>query len=93
MRLAVARLAQLQPDVLLVEKSVARNAQEALLNNGVSLALNVKRSTLDRVARCTGAQVGRLAMSPVHALIMGCSAPGLLRPCGLLYVGDCIMAC
>lgn len=43
--------------MLLVEKSVARSAQEALLNDGVSLALNVKRSTLDRVARCTGAQV------------------------------------
>ena len=57
LRLAVARLAQLQPDVLLVEKSVARSAQEALLNNGVSLALNMKRSTLDRVGRCTGAQV------------------------------------
>ncbi|KAK9796713.1 hypothetical protein WJX73_010097 [Symbiochloris irregularis] len=57
LRLAVARLTQLQPDVLLVEKSVARSAQEALLNSGVSLALNMKRSTLDRVARCTGAQV------------------------------------
>ena len=61
LRLAVKRLTHLQPDVLLVEKSVARNAQEALLNNGVSLALNVKRSTLDRVARCTGAQVRSLA--------------------------------
>ena len=62
LRLAVARLAQLQPDVLLVEKSVARNAQEALLNNGVSLALNVKRSTLDRLARCTDAQVSAWAV-------------------------------
>ena len=47
-------------DVLLVEKSVARDAQDALLDRNISLALNVKRSTLDHLARCTGAQVCNL---------------------------------
>lgn len=54
---AVKRLAEVKPDVLLVEKSVARDAQNALLERGISLALNVKRTNMDRLARCTGAQV------------------------------------
>ena len=57
LRLAVEKLAHLAPDVLLVERSVARDAQDALLGQNISLALNVKRSMLDRLARCTGAQV------------------------------------
>ena len=51
------KLAHLAPDVLLVERSVARDAQDALLGQNISLALNVKRSMLDRLARCTGTQV------------------------------------
>ena len=54
---AVDQLAEMKPDVLLVEKSVARDAQNALLERGISLALNVKRANLDRLAQCTGAQV------------------------------------
>ena len=57
---AVDRLAEMKPDVLLVEKSVARDAQDALLERNISLALNVKRANLDRLARCSGAQVGQL---------------------------------
>ena len=54
---AVDKLAEMKPDVLLVEKSVARDAQNALLERGISLALNVKRANLERIAQCTGAQV------------------------------------
>lgn len=68
LRLAVTRLAQLQPDVLLVEKSVARSAQEQLLSHGVSLALNVKRSTMDRLARCTDAQVFQMHAKKIHSI-------------------------
>ena len=57
LRQAVDKLALLEPDVLLVGHSVAREAQDALLQRNISLALNVKRSMLDRLARCTGAQV------------------------------------
>lgn len=42
LRLAVARIATATPDVLLVELSVARSAQEELLARGISLVLNVK---------------------------------------------------
>ena len=43
--------------MLLVERGVARFAQELLLAKGIALVLNVKLSTLDRLARCTGGQV------------------------------------
>ena len=48
----------LGPNVVLVEKSVARKAQDELLQRGISLALNMKRPVLDFIARCTGAEVG-----------------------------------
>ena len=54
---AVERIATFEPDILLVEKSVGRFAQEELLERGIALVLNVKRSVLDRLGRCTGAKV------------------------------------
>ncbi|BDA49325.1 probable 1-phosphatidylinositol-3-phosphate 5-kinase FAB1C [Coccomyxa sp. Obi] len=53
----VDKLVALQPDIILVERSVARTAQEELLERGISLALNMKRSVLDFLSRCTGAEV------------------------------------
>ena len=38
----VGRIAALQPDVLLVEKTVSRVAQEFLLEAGITLVINVK---------------------------------------------------
>lgn len=55
--MAVARIDAHQPDVLLVEKSVSRFAQEYLLAKDISLVLNIKRPLLERIARCTGAQI------------------------------------
>ncbi|KAK6147577.1 hypothetical protein DH2020_018489 [Rehmannia glutinosa] len=45
------------PNILLVEKSVSRYAQEYLLAKNISLVLNIKRPLLERIARCTGAQI------------------------------------
>lgn len=55
--MAVAKIDAHQPDVLLVEKSVSRYAQEYLLAKDISLVLNMKRPLLERIARCTGAQI------------------------------------
>lgn len=55
--MAVAKIAAHDPDVLLVEKSVSRYAQEYLLGNNISLVLNIKRPLLERIARCAGAQI------------------------------------
>ncbi|KAF9689837.1 hypothetical protein SADUNF_Sadunf01G0134000 [Salix dunnii] len=57
LKMAVAKIDAHNPDVLLVENSVSRHAQEYLLSKDISLVLNIKRPLLERVARCTGAQI------------------------------------
>ncbi|MQL93056.1 hypothetical protein Taro_025686 [Colocasia esculenta] len=57
LKMAVAKIDAQHPSVLLVERSVSRYAQDYLLAKGISLVLNVKRSLLERIARCTGAQI------------------------------------
>jgi hypothetical protein len=57
LKMAVAKIDAHHPNVLLVEKSVSRYAQEYLLAKGISLVLNIKRPLLERIARCTGAQI------------------------------------
>ncbi|EPS70417.1 hypothetical protein M569_04338, partial [Genlisea aurea] len=57
LKMAVAKLAAHGPEILLVEKSVSRYAQEFLLAKDISLVLNIKRPLLDHIARCTGAQI------------------------------------
>ncbi|KAF8393694.1 hypothetical protein HHK36_021941 [Tetracentron sinense] len=57
LKMAVAKIDAHHPNVLLVEKSVSRFAQEYLLEKDISLVLNIKRLLLERIARCTGAQV------------------------------------
>ncbi|XP_054821488.1 1-phosphatidylinositol-3-phosphate 5-kinase FAB1B-like isoform X2 [Prosopis cineraria] len=57
LKMAVAKIGSHYPNVLLVEKSVSRYAQEYLLAKDVSLVLNIKRPLLERIARCTGAQI------------------------------------
>ena len=49
------------PDILVVEKSVARIAQEVFLQAGVSLVLNVKSSIMDKLARF-------LQADPMHSI-------------------------
>lgn len=56
LKIAVAKIEAQQPHVLLVEKSVPLYAQQ-LLAKDISLVLNVKRSLLERISRCTGAQI------------------------------------
>ncbi|CAK9179826.1 unnamed protein product [Ilex paraguariensis] len=57
LKMAVAKIDAHNPDVLLVEKSVSRHAQEYLLAKDISLVLNIKRPLLERIARCTGGQI------------------------------------
>ncbi|KAL2933788.1 1-phosphatidylinositol-3-phosphate 5-kinase FAB1B [Bienertia sinuspersici] len=57
LKMAVAKIDAHRPNVLLVEKSVSRCAQEYILAKDITLALNIKKPLLDRIARCTGAQI------------------------------------
>jgi len=47
----------MKPDLVLVQKSVSRIAQELFNLMGITLVLNVKASVLERIARCTGAEI------------------------------------
>ena len=57
LKMAVAKIHAHQPNILLVEKSVSRFAQDYLLEKDISLVLNIKRPLLERIARCSGAQI------------------------------------
>ncbi|XP_038999582.1 putative 1-phosphatidylinositol-3-phosphate 5-kinase FAB1C isoform X2 [Hibiscus syriacus] len=57
LKMMIAKIEALRPNVLLVEKSVSSYAQEYLLAKEISLVLNVKRPLLDRIARCSGGLV------------------------------------
>ncbi|XP_011072684.1 1-phosphatidylinositol-3-phosphate 5-kinase FAB1B isoform X1 [Sesamum indicum] len=57
LKMAVAKIDAHNPDILLVEKSVSRHAQEYLLAKNITLVLNIKRTLLERIARCTGTQI------------------------------------
>lgn len=58
MNTMLSKIEALRPNVLLVEKSASSYAQEYLLERKeVSLVLNVKKPLLERISRCTGAQI------------------------------------
>lgn len=57
LKMTVTKIEAHHPNVLLVEKTVSRHAQEYLLAKEISLVLNIKRPLLERIARCTGAQI------------------------------------
>jgi 1-phosphatidylinositol-3-phosphate 5-kinase len=49
----VARIASMKPDLVIVEKTVSRLAQEFMLDHGITLVINVKPSIMERVGRLT----------------------------------------
>ena len=53
----VKRVLALKPNLILVEKNVARVAQDMLLAGGVTLVHNIKSETMENIARCTGADI------------------------------------
>ncbi|XP_029980535.1 1-phosphatidylinositol 3-phosphate 5-kinase isoform X2 [Sphaeramia orbicularis] len=56
----VQRIVDVRPNLVLVEKTVSRIAQDMLLGHGITLVINVKPQVLDRVSRMTQ---GDLVMS------------------------------
>ena len=57
LRNCVGRIATLQPDILIVEKTVSRLAQGFLLDANITLVLNMKPSVMERIARFTQATI------------------------------------
>ncbi|KNC87066.1 hypothetical protein SARC_00810 [Sphaeroforma arctica JP610] len=70
-----------RPDVVLVSGSVAYKAQEMFLAENISLAVNVKRSTLDFVKRCTGAEIQE-SMAEMRV-----SKTSIVGTCGRFFIG------
>jgi hypothetical protein len=57
MGILVDKISKLEPDIVFVEHTVSRHAQELLRERGIAIVLNVKHATLERIARFTGATV------------------------------------
>jgi 1-phosphatidylinositol-3-phosphate 5-kinase len=57
LKMAVAKIVAQKPNLLLVENSVSRYAQDLLIEKNISLVLNIKKPLMQRIARCTGAQI------------------------------------
>ncbi|OEL21040.1 putative 1-phosphatidylinositol-3-phosphate 5-kinase FAB1C [Dichanthelium oligosanthes] len=68
---AVAKIEAQHPHVLLVEKSVPLDAQQ-LLAKDISLVLNVKRSLLERISHCTGAQIASSIENVTSTMVGHC---------------------
>jgi 1-phosphatidylinositol-3-phosphate 5-kinase len=68
LKILVDRIAAYRPHLVLVEKTVARLALQFLLEKNIAVALNVKSSVIEAVARCTRADVipsiDKLALEP-----------------------------
>ncbi|XP_060534616.1 1-phosphatidylinositol 3-phosphate 5-kinase [Cylas formicarius] len=57
LRHVCARIVAFRPDVVVVHRNVSRLAQDMLRESKIVLVYNVKRTVMDRLARCTGADV------------------------------------
>ncbi|KJE93967.1 phosphatidylinositol-3-phosphate/phosphatidylinos itol 5-kinase [Capsaspora owczarzaki ATCC 30864] len=57
LKILVAKIIALKPDLVLVEKSISRIAQEMLLDAEIAFALNIKPHVMSLIARCTNAEV------------------------------------
>lgn len=57
MRILVDKITALEPDVIFVERTVSRYAQELLQERRVSIVLNVKLEMLERIGRHIGAEL------------------------------------
>nr|XP_023014888.1 1-phosphatidylinositol 3-phosphate 5-kinase isoform X1 [Leptinotarsa decemlineata]XP_023014889.1 1-phosphatidylinositol 3-phosphate 5-kinase isoform X1 [Leptinotarsa decemlineata] len=57
LRHVAARIVALQPNVVLVQKNVSRLAQDMLRLHNITLVHNVKQSVLERLSRCTQADL------------------------------------
>nr|CAD7398245.1 unnamed protein product [Timema poppensis] len=82
LRNVVARIAKLQPNLVLVQRNVSRLAQEFLLGLQVTLVLNIKASVLERVSRCTQADIvtsvdAHIGASKTLMFFEGCISPHL----------------
>ena len=51
----MAKILELSPDVVVIERACSRHAQELLMTAGITLLINVKHAVMQRLSRCCGA--------------------------------------
>ncbi|PKA51728.1 Putative 1-phosphatidylinositol-3-phosphate 5-kinase FAB1D [Apostasia shenzhenica] len=68
----MAMIDNCHPNVVLVEKSVSRDIQEALLTKGITLVFDMKLPRLERIARCTGSHIISLGDTMSRPILKRC---------------------
>ncbi|KAI9203934.1 uncharacterized protein BJ171DRAFT_582312 [Polychytrium aggregatum] len=71
----VSCIAELEPSIVLVERSISRTALERFLKTNITVIPNVKASVLERLTRFTGASI--------------VSSPAKLKDCTSASLGSC----
>eukprot|EP01132_Coremiostelium_polycephalum_P003331 gene3331-4176_t len=87
LRILVSKIAERKPDLVLVEKTVSRHAQDFLLESGISLALNVKPKVLERLGRCLRGTCGQFRIQTYSEV--GLKEEGVLGKKTLMYFEKC----
>nr|CAB3264883.1 1-phosphatidylinositol 3-phosphate 5-kinase-like [Phallusia mammillata] len=65
------RIVGRNPSVVISQCSVSHKARNLLAEAGISLVINVKQSVMERLARCTGADVAR-SIDQLQTVALGC---------------------
>lgn len=68
----VARIAALQPDIVLVQRNVSRLAQDFLRQFKIVLIQNVKQTVMERLSRCTNADLVTAVDAHIGRPRLGC---------------------
>ncbi|KAL6878222.1 hypothetical protein ACP4OV_012392 [Aristida adscensionis] len=95
LKMAVAKIVAQKPNLLLVENSVSRYAQDLLLEKNISLVLNIKQPLMQRIARCTdkyyedSLSSGNVSKKTLKTMMFfeGCPKP---LGCTVLLKGGCM---
>lgn len=64
----IEKIEMCQPNVILVEKTVSRDAQESILKKGMTLVFDMKMHRLERIARYTDSSIVSTEMLTVQKL-------------------------
>eukprot|EP00192_Tetraselmis_astigmatica_P001813 CAMPEP_0117653904 /NCGR_PEP_ID=MMETSP0804-20121206/3450_1 /TAXON_ID=1074897 /ORGANISM="Tetraselmis astigmatica, Strain CCMP880" /LENGTH=2102 /DNA_ID=CAMNT_0005460131 /DNA_START=192 /DNA_END=6500 /DNA_ORIENTATION=+ len=80
LRNSVLRIAQHKPNVLMVERTVARMALEMLADMGICVVLSCSLELLTTMARCTGAEIAPSVEQLTSRCIATCKAFKAIRP-------------
>ncbi|XP_020573339.1 1-phosphatidylinositol-3-phosphate 5-kinase FAB1A-like [Phalaenopsis equestris] len=74
LKFTIDMIENFHPNVILVEKTVSRDVQEAVFSMGITLVFDMKLPRLERIALCTGSQIFSLHEMTVRQNLMHCDS-------------------